>query len=56
VIIRTGCVKQRRELKPLAKIWGRSSLPWLHAIADLPGSSEQQAMLHAVPPPAAASR
>ena len=56
VIIRTGCVKQRSELKPVAKIWGRSSLPWLHTIADLPGSSEQQAMLHAVPPPAAASR
>jgi len=50
VIIRTGCVTQRRVLKPVAKIWDRSSLPWLAAIPDLPGSPEQQAFLHAAPP------
>jgi hypothetical protein len=56
VIIRTGCVKQRSELKPVLKIWGRSGQPWLAAIPELPGSSEQQEFLHAVPPPAASSR
>jgi len=51
VIIRTGCVRQRSELKPVTGIWCRSSLPWLAAIAELPGSPEQQAFRHAVPPP-----
>ena len=50
VIIRTGCVKQRCALEPVAKIWGRSAQPWLAAIAELPGSPEQQAFLHAASP------
>ena len=55
VIIRTGCVKQRSELKPVVNIWSRSAHPWLAAIPELPGSSEQQAFLHATASPAAPS-
>ncbi|HET7526079.1 MAG TPA: GFA family protein, partial [Burkholderiaceae bacterium] len=51
VIIRTGCVRQRGELKPVTGIWCRSALPWLATIPELPGSQEQQAFRHAVPPP-----
>lgn len=45
VIIRLGCVKQRAQLMPAAQIWQRSALPWLPALADVPGSPEQQAFL-----------
>ena len=34
--IRAGCVEQRNELTPTCQIWGRSSVPWLNKIADLP--------------------
>jgi len=54
VIIRTGCVRQRHALKPVAQIWCRSALPWLDAVPELPGSAEQQSFLRATPP--AASR
>ena len=56
VIIRTGCVRQRAELEPVAQIWCRSALPWLAAIPELPGSPQQQAFRHAVPPPAVSGR
>jgi len=43
ITIRMGCVTQRAQLMPSAQIWQRSSLPWLPALAQVPGSSEQQA-------------
>jgi hypothetical protein len=52
VIIRTGCVKQRAALVPRAQIWRRSTLPWIDAVHELPGSPEQQSFM---PPPRAPS-
>lgn len=49
VIIRTGCIKQRRELQPKVQIWQHSALPWIHTVGALPGSPEQQAFLPAQP-------
>jgi len=49
VVIRLGCVEQRRELKPAVQIWQHSALPWLAELETLPGTSEQQGFL---PPPA----
>jgi hypothetical protein len=48
-IIRLGCVTQRAQLKPAAQIWQHSALPWLEELASVPGSSEQQAFLPALP-------
>jgi hypothetical protein len=48
-IIRLGCVTQRAQLKPAAQIWQHSALPWLDELASVPGSSEQQAFLPALP-------
>ena len=45
VSIRVGCVKERAHLRPAAQIWARSAMPWLHELADLPASAEQQALL-----------
>jgi len=56
VIIRTGCVKQRSALKPVLSLWCRSAQPWLDAVAELPGSPEQQVFLHAAPPDAGTAR
>jgi hypothetical protein len=38
-----GAVRQRAELAPKSQIWKRSAMPWLDALHDIPGSSEQQA-------------
>lgn len=54
VIIRTGCLAQRRELRPVVQIWQHSALPWIDAVAALPGSPEQQAFLPPQPLPSAA--
>lgn len=43
VTVRLGCVRQRAQLKPVAQIWQRSSLPWLSELDQIPGSREQQA-------------
>jgi len=45
VSIRVGCVRERAQLRPAAQIWARSAMPWLHELADLPASAEQQALL-----------
>jgi hypothetical protein len=45
VMIRLGCVKQRAELRPAVQIWQHSSMPWVHELASIPGSPEQQAFL-----------
>ena len=45
--IRTGWVRQRALLKPVAQIWQHSELPWLRELPSVPGSPEQQAsVLH----------
>jgi hypothetical protein len=54
VIIRLGCVKQRAAFKPTAQIWQHSALPWVSALASVPGSPEQQSFLPAAPPKSAA--
>ena len=41
VVIRTGCVEERAALAPCTQIWQRSSLPWLAAVHELPGSPQQ---------------
>jgi len=46
VNVRLGCISQRAELKPSIQIWTRSSLPWLHELASLPGSAEQEIFMH----------
>ncbi|CAN7587383.1 GFA family protein [Rhizobium sp. LjRoot254] len=38
--IRLGSINQRRELTPKRQIWCRSALPWIHDIADLPGTEQ----------------
>lgn len=49
VSIRLGCVRQRARLAPAAQIWQHSALPWLHDLAAVPGSPEQQAFVPAAP-------
>lgn len=41
VNIRTGCIRQRHELKPVKQLWQRSALPWIDTVCTLPGSAEQ---------------
>lgn len=55
VIVRLGCVRQRAQFKPAAQIWQHSALPWVDALATIPGSPEQQAFLGLPTPPAASS-
>ena len=50
VIIRLGCVSQRKSLVPAAQIWLDAAVPWLHELHDIPGSAQQQAFLSAQPP------
>ena len=47
VVIRLGCVAQRASLKPAVQIWQHSALPWLHELASVPGSPEQQGFMPA---------
>ena len=35
--IRWGSIRQRNRLKPMRQIWCRSSVPWIHQLAELPG-------------------
>ena len=35
--IRAGTIRQRAALKPVMQIWQRSAIPWLGALAELPG-------------------
>lgn len=35
--IRLGTARQRDSLIPKRQIWGRSSMPWLAALGDVPG-------------------
>jgi hypothetical protein len=39
--IRLGTARQFRELAPTAMMWGRSALPWLGTIPDLPSRETQ---------------
>lgn len=54
VIVRLGCVEQRRELTPSVQIWEHSAVPWVSQLASVPGSAQQQAFLPAAPPKSAA--
>ena len=54
VVIRLGCVRQKAQLRPAVQIWQRSALPWLHELASVPGTAEQQGFLPAKPPAGAA--
>ena len=45
VVIRLGCVTQRAQFAPVAQIWKRSALQWVHGLQDVPGSDDQQAFL-----------
>ena len=35
--IRWGSIRQRNRLQPMRQIWCRSSVPWIHQLAELPG-------------------
>ena len=39
--VRLGCVDERSQLAPAKQLWTRSSMPWLHDLAALPGVPEQ---------------
>jgi hypothetical protein len=45
VMIRIGCLRQRTAFEPAVQLWRRSELPWVHRLAQVPGSAEQQASL-----------
>jgi hypothetical protein len=53
VVIRLGCVAQRAQFRPAAQIWQEAELPWLHDLASVPGSPQQQAFLPPQAPTAA---
>ncbi len=38
--IRLGTASQRDSLIPKRQIWGRSSMPWLSALGDVPGKEK----------------
>ncbi|MEI7969566.1 MAG: GFA family protein [Betaproteobacteria bacterium] len=46
VNIRLGCICQRAALTPSIQIRTRSSMPWLHALASIPGSAGQEIFAH----------
>lgn len=50
VVIRLGCVTQRAQLMPAAQIWTNAAMPWLHDLAQVPGSADQKAFLAPVVP------
>ncbi len=54
VVIRLGCVRQKAQLRPVVQIWQHSALPWLHELASVPGTPQQQGFLPATPPAGAA--
>jgi hypothetical protein len=37
--IRLGCINERAQLPPAVQIWGKSAVPWLHAISSVPAHS-----------------
>jgi len=39
--VRLGCVEERAQLAPSKQVWTRSSMPWLHNLASVPGEPEQ---------------
>jgi hypothetical protein len=39
--VRLGCVDERAQLAPSKQLWTRSSMPWLHNLASVPGSHQQ---------------
>jgi len=39
--VRLGCVEERAQLAPSKQVWTRSSMPWLHNLATVPGEPEQ---------------
>ena len=41
-----GTIRQRALLPPTVQIWCRSALGWHGTIGAIPGSPEQQALLH----------
>jgi hypothetical protein len=45
IFLRLGAIHQRDSLRPSLQIWRRSTPNWLHELASLPGSSEQQALV-----------
>jgi len=55
VILRLGCVEQRNSFKPTVQIWEHSALSWVTELGSVPGSSEQQAFLPALPAPKSAA-
>jgi hypothetical protein len=36
VVVRLGCVQQRKQLKPALQIWEHSALPWLPSLGQVP--------------------
>ena len=34
--IRLGCVNERAEITPIIQIWGKSAMPWLKTLQDVP--------------------
>jgi hypothetical protein len=47
--MRTGCMKQRAQLRPSAQIWQHSAMPWLAELSSIPGSPKQQAYVAPLP-------
>ena len=39
--LRLGCVEERALLPPRKQVWTHSAMPWLHGLADVPGTAEQ---------------
>ena len=50
--LRLGAVEQLRQLRPVLQIWGRSALPWLPELAEIPCIMEQDVVAKSLTPTA----
>ncbi|HWR79657.1 MAG TPA: GFA family protein [Pseudomonas sp.] len=50
--LRLGAVEQLRQLRPAIQIWGRSALPWLPVLQDIPCVMEQEVVAQSLKPTA----
>lgn len=53
--LRLGAVEQLRQLRPAIQIWGRSALPWLPELQEIPCVMEQDVLAYGLKQPPAAS-
>jgi hypothetical protein len=40
--VRAGSIRQRAELRPRARLWARSALPWIEDLRELPKLDKQR--------------